>query len=179
MRILLATTIKALRSEQFDLTTLENQLLSRGFSVDVLTLPFAIKRSTLVAQATSFRLLDVRNSADWLLSLSAPTHLLQHPNKIVVVADDLGRLEDCLQKKYLEDKNVLYLAERQLLYRAESVALAEARVKLCFSETCEDTLRQDELSGFQVVDPSQLGEGILDAIAPASEMMARPERLSA
>lgn len=146
--------------------------------MDVLTLPFAMKSSTLVAQATAYRLLDLRKSADWLLSLSAPTNFLQHPNKIVTVTEDFGLLVDCWERKFAESTLGSVIAEGNLLRRAETVALAEARLKLCFSTWTENRLRKLKIDGFNVVKPSHLTDCMLDPMNGTPRVIA-PGRLSA
>ncbi len=179
MQILIATTTHSYRSRQLEVIGLQDQLLSMGATVDVLTLPFAMKSSTIVAQATAYRLLDVSQSADWLLSLSAPTNLLQHPKKIVVVSDDMGLLTDCWEKKFLASTSASSVAEHNLLIRAESFALTESQLKLCFSSWTSNRLRRCQLDGFKIVEPNDCAEQVMKFIASFSKTTASTGRLSA
>ena len=179
MHILIATTNNAYKNQELEVTVLYDQLRSRRVSVDVLTLPFAMKSATVLAQATAYRLIDVRQPADCLISLSAPTHLLKHPNKVVVVSDYLGLLMDHWDRKYSNKTLAIAIAERNLLHRAESVALNEAKTKLCFSKWTADRLRDFKIDGFKVIKLEHFVECILNLVSRPKRLMGTVERISA
>ncbi len=133
MKILLATSTKQFHHREIEIETLRDQLQALGALTDILVLPFSMNKQHLLSQLSSYRMLDVRHVGDCLVSMSAPTHILRHPNKVVVFSDSSTQLVDTWDEQdgYL-DRQPMH-AIRKLLYRAEQVGIQEAALGVCFS----------------------------------------------
>ena len=62
---------------------LERALTSAGHAVESIILPFAPEADRIVTQLAAYRWIDVTRSADRLVCLDAPAHVVRHPRKVV------------------------------------------------------------------------------------------------
>jgi glycosyltransferase involved in cell wall biosynthesis len=85
MEVLVVTSIAPFAPGGADLlfTWLCKTLQAAGHSVDTLQLPFDSNPVKILDQLLAMRLLDVRGSAERMIAIRCPSHLLRHPNKIV------------------------------------------------------------------------------------------------
>jgi hypothetical protein len=133
MQILLATSTEQFHNREIELESLRDQLQALGASTDVLVLPFSMEDPHVLAQLASYRMLDVRHFADCMVSLSPPTHMLRHPNKVLTFSEDGPQMVDSWDRKYGAIETKPMQAIRNLIVHAEQVATEEAALGICFS----------------------------------------------
>jgi len=73
---------------------LAKKLIDHGHQVEVFFLPFIDHPDTLLNQILSFRLLDLSNCCDLLITLRPPAHVLVHPNKVLWFIHHIRSLYD-------------------------------------------------------------------------------------
>ncbi len=111
--------------------TLVVGLQNHGHAAETLLLPFD-PEAPLLEQAMAARLLDVSGSADRMVAINAPFHLVQHPHKILWLVEGLemdGWVWDADSAAALRSSSDQ--AEFALLEHADRIAFAEARHVFC------------------------------------------------
>jgi glycosyltransferase involved in cell wall biosynthesis len=141
---------------------LRDNLLRRGFRVDVANVPFKwYPVSELTRQALAWRLLDVTESngtpVDLVIPTKFPSYLVRHPRKVAWLfhqhreAYDLYGTEYCSFRKTPEDDQV-----REAIVAMDGAALSECRTIFTISRNVSDRLRRyNHLSSEALYPPPQ------------------------
>ena len=107
---------------------LEHALRECGHDVEVLRLPFDQDPNCWLEQYLAYRLLDVADSSDRLITLRTPAHLLKHPNKVVWFIHHLRGAFDLWATPYQDLPATLGGAGlREAIRAADNLALGECR----------------------------------------------------
>ncbi len=84
MKIILAssTNVFVRGGATFFVDWLADALKARGHQVDTILLPVSEEPDALLEQMMAFRLIDLSQHGDRLITVRTPSHLLRHPNKV-------------------------------------------------------------------------------------------------
>src|SRR5512136_3012688 len=136
------------------------KLATRGFRVDVVSVPFhAHPPSEVLRQALAFRLLELRETdgrlPDLVIPTKFPAYLVRHPRKVAWLfhqhreAYDLFGTEFCSLTDSPEDRRV-----RDAIRTMDDTALAECRALFTISRNVADRLsRFNSLPGTPLYPP--------------------------
>src|SRR6185436_8465080 len=96
-------------------------------SVEQLALPFESDYRNYLSQMLAFRLLDLSSHGDLLITSRPPSHLLQHPRKVVWFIHHLRGAYDLWGTQYQEiPSNPEGLQCRESIIQADNIALRES-----------------------------------------------------
>ena len=146
---------------RFIVDWLQRKLEEEGHSVCPVYIPSADDPSTLLQQMTAFRLLELDEHFDRVITFRPPSHVVRHRNKVVWFIHHIRVFYDLWDSPYCP---VPHLAPgealRAAVMRADTAALQEARLVFTNSRVVGDRLRR-----FNGVESQVLYPPILD---PAS-----------
>jgi glycosyltransferase involved in cell wall biosynthesis len=129
--------------------SLRDELESRGFEVDVVTLPFHWPtRTELLKSSLAWRLVNLTEAAgkriDLVIATRFPSYLVKHPNKVVWLVHQLRQVYDLLGTRYSDfsesqprDARVL-----EMMRAMDRRTLSEARAVYTISGNVADRLRR-------------------------------------
>lgn len=126
---------------RFIVEWLENKLLEHGHEVERFYLPFADTPHDLIDQVAAFRLMDLSEAGDRLITFRPPSHVLQHPNKVlwfihhIRVFYDLWGAPDGVEPSLAND------AVRRVLTHVDTTTISEARKVFTNSKVVSERLR--------------------------------------
>lgn len=138
---------------------LHAKLAEAGHRVETIFLPFEENPSAMFEQTISYRMLDLTESCDRLITMRSPAHMLRHPDKVAwFIHHPRGSLDllgttDCNSRP-----DAASAAFRKRLIEADTVALSEAR-----SLYTSSRLVSDRLSRCNGLDSEVLYPPVLDA----------------
>ncbi|MFD1193911.1 glycosyltransferase family 4 protein [Seohaeicola saemankumensis] len=113
---------------RFIVEWLEEALLEQGHSVEVVYLPSTDDPATLFDQMMAFRLLDLSDTADQVITFRPPAHVIPHPNKVAWFIHHARVYYDLWETPYSPvEPNPYWDTFRKRLIRADTAALSEAR----------------------------------------------------
>jgi len=144
---------------RFIVEWLEEKLRERGHQVERVYLPFSDDPKDLLWQMTAFRLVKI-DSADRVICFRPPSHLLQHPNKVLWFIHHLRGFYDLWNTDGAPPHTRYYKALRRAIFQADRVALNEARAIFANSRVVQKRLKK-----FNDVDSSVLYPPLLDPTA--------------
>ena len=154
MKVLVASTIvPGIRGGgTIIIDSLERALRDRGHEVDVLRFPFYSGEYDMLAQMLALRLHHVEESGDRLICIRTPSHLLQHPAKVVWFIHHHRQAYDLWDTEYsnLRD-DASGRAFRDAIRAADDLAFIEARALYANSGVVRDRVRR-----FNGLDPEVL-----------------------
>jgi glycosyltransferase involved in cell wall biosynthesis len=144
---------------RFIVEWLEEKLLERGHEVERVYLPFSDDPKDLLWQMTAFRLVKI-DGADRVICFRPPSHLLQHPNKVLWFIHHLRGFYDLWNRDGAPPHTRYYKALRRAIFQADRVALNEARAVFANSRVVQKRLKK-----FNDVNSSVLYPPLLDPTA--------------
>ena len=144
---------------RFIVEWLEEKLRERGHQVERVYLPFSDDPKELLWQMTAFRLVKI-DSADRVICFRPPSHLLQHPNKVLWFIHHLRGFYDLWNTDGAPPHTRYYKALRRAIFQADRVAFNEARAIFANSRVVQNRLKK-----FNDVDSSVLYPPLLDPTA--------------
>ena len=145
MRVLIATSITPFveGGATYIVDTLSRQMQARGHEVEILRFPLSERYPELLDQLLAFRLMDLTQHGDRLITIRTPAHLLKHPNKVVWFIHHFRGAYDLWGTKYQGIPNTPEgVAYRDAIIAADNVGLREARGLFCNSGVVRDRLKK-------------------------------------
>lgn len=119
------------------------KLREHGHEVEVVYLPFTETFDEILPQFMAYRLLDLAQTTDRLITLRPPSHLIPHPNKIVWFIHHLRRFYDLWDTPHREwPDNLQNRALRARIWEADRNALGEARRLFTNSQVVADRIKK-------------------------------------
>lgn len=137
---------------------LSTVLKHRGVEIEVFNLPFSDDPRTMCEEMVAFRLLDIASSADRMVVIRPPCHLIRHPHKFVWFIHHTRGLYDLWGSLYspvTDDRRGRVL--RQSVIEMDDTGLAEARAIFTNSSTVSGRLRRYNGLSSQVLYPPVFG----------------------
>lgn len=142
--------------------TLRDQLRSRGFEVDVVTIPFQWPtRVDLLKSSLAWRLLDLREAEghrriDLVIATRFPSYLVDHPNKVVWLIHQLRQAYELVGTQYSDfhpeseprDHRTL-----EMIHEMDRRTLSEARAVFTISRNIADRLQRNNRVAARVLYP--------------------------
>jgi glycosyltransferase involved in cell wall biosynthesis len=111
---------------RFIVEWLEAKLLKYGHQVERVYLPFSDDPRDLLWQMTAFRSVRI-DRADRVICFRPPTHLLQHPNKVLWFIHHFRGFYDLWNTEPAPPPTRYNKALRRAIFQADGIALKEAR----------------------------------------------------
>lgn len=128
---------------RFIVEWLEEKLLEYGHEVEKFYLPFNEQHDKLLENLLSYRLLDISNKSDRLITIRPPAHSIIHPNKVVWFIHHLRGYYDLAETKHTSVPDTGEgRAIRDALHRHDTMALKEARTVFTNSSVVGDRLKK-------------------------------------
>jgi len=143
--------------------SLRDELVSRGFAVEVVTLPFAwSSRLQLVKSALAWRLVDLTAAGgkriDRVIATRFPSYLVKHPHKMAWLVHQMRQVYDLLGTPYSDfvesgrDQKVI-----DMVRAMDRRGLGEARGLYTISQNTADRLKRwNGLAGTALHPPPRL-----------------------
>ncbi len=135
---------------------LGQKLQERGHQIESIYLPFADHPRDLLSQMTAFRSVKI-DGADQLICFCPPTCLVRHPNKVLWFVNHLRGFYDLWNTGKAPHYTRYDEGLRRAIFRAEGIALKEARAVFTSSRVV-----QKRLKTFNNVESSVLYPPLLD-----------------
>jgi glycosyltransferase involved in cell wall biosynthesis len=136
---------------------LHTKLVEAGHRVETILLPFEEKKSAMFEQMISYRMLDLTESCDRLITTRSPAHLLRHPNKVAWFIHHFRAFHDLWGKTDCNSRpDAATTAFCQRLIEADTVALSEARSLYTSSGLASARLRRRNGLDSEVLYPPLL-----------------------
>ena len=156
MKVLIASTVVPFLEGggTFIVDWLETMLRRHGHDVETLRIPLMSNSLRLLDQMLAVRLMDLGTNADRLICIRPPSHLLQHPNKVLWFIHHHRQVYDMWDTPHRDvpDSPFGWRLGRAIV-RADEVAFAEARAIYTNSRVVGDRLRRFNRVESQVVYP--------------------------
>lgn len=128
---------------RFIVDWLADHLVERGHAVETVWLPCTEEGRSLFEQMTAFRLVQLEDSFDRVITFRPPAHAVRHPVKIVWFIHHVRQFYDLWDTSYRSVPDTAYWrAFRQQLFEADRTALGEAHRIFANSRTVADRLRR-------------------------------------
>lgn len=119
------------------------KLREHGHEVEIVYLPFVETFDEILPQFMAYRLLDLAQTTDRIITLRPPSHLIPHPNKIVWFIHHLRRFYDLWDTPYRDcPDNLQNQALRARIWEADRNALGEARRLFTNSQVVADRIKK-------------------------------------
>jgi glycosyltransferase involved in cell wall biosynthesis len=144
---------------RFIVEWLEQKLLEYGHQVERVYLPFSDNLQDLLWQMTAFRSVKIHR-ADRVICFRPPAHLLQHPNKVLWFIHHFRGFYDLWNTDGAPPPTGYYESLRRAIFRADGIALREARMIFTNSHVV-----QKRLKDFNNIDSSVLYPPLLTPTA--------------
>jgi len=103
------------------------EMAERGIAAERILLPFSGEPATTFSQMAAYRLIDLSESLDRIVTIRPPAHVLCHPQKRVWFIHHLRQYYDLWDTEYRPTDAADLEAVRANLFRADTSALREAR----------------------------------------------------
>jgi len=113
---------------RFIVEWLATKLRESGHQVEAVYLPFVEINEQILPQFLSYRLMDLSQNVDRLITIRAPAHLIPHPNKKVWFIHHIRLFYDLWEspyRKFPDDER--HRGLRRQIMEADQTALREAR----------------------------------------------------
>ncbi len=120
---------------------LEQKLIEHGHDVERFYLPFIDRAEDLLDQTLAFRLIDLTQACDRLITFRPPSHVLRHPNKVLWFIHHIRTLYDLWDSPYsLVPHTPEGTALRQAVIDLDTETISEARRVYTNSNVVADRL---------------------------------------
>jgi glycosyltransferase involved in cell wall biosynthesis len=121
----------------------EQMLRESGHEVERVYLPYHEGADEMFAQMTAYRLLDLSEYADRIITFRPPSHVIPHPNKVIWFIHHVRAYYDLWDSPYREvADDARGRVMRRRLFDADTAALSEARHVFTNSRVVADRLRR-------------------------------------
>ena len=133
---------------------LQTELLAAGHQVERIYLPHVDEPDLLLPQMAAYRWIDLAASADKVICFRPPAHAVPHPHKILWFIHHVRAFYDLWDSPYRgfpDDEKHRNL--RDVLHRADTTALSEAKHVFTNSQVVSDRLRRFNDVGSEVLYP--------------------------
>ena len=133
---------------------LQDELLAAGHQVERIYLPQIDVPDLLLPQMAAYRWVDLAASADRVICFRPPAHAIPHPHKILWFIHHVRVFYDLWDSPYRgfpddeKHRNI-----RDILHRADTTALGEARHVFTNSQVVSDRLKRFNNVGSEVLYP--------------------------
>ncbi|HEY8616140.1 glycosyltransferase family 4 protein [Phenylobacterium sp.] len=130
MRIVLASSFvpHVNGGARFIVEWTEEMLRAHGHEVERFYLPFVDEPDDVLGQMAAYRLMDLSQSCDRLIAFRPPSHVLQHPNKVLWFIHHIRVFYDLWDQGYgTGPQHPRQAASRRRLMSFDTAALREAR----------------------------------------------------
>ncbi len=128
---------------RFIVDWLEEALVEHGHSVEKVYLPAIDDPATLFDQMMAFRLLDLSDTADQIITFRPPAHVVPHPNKVAWFIHHIRVYYDLWETPYCPvTPNPYWDTFRKRLIRSDTETLSEARKLFTNSRVVSERLRE-------------------------------------
>jgi hypothetical protein len=137
MRVIVASSFVPFADggDRFAVDWLHATLAAAGHDVESILLPFADDARWTLEQMLAYRMLDLTESCDRLITLRFPSHLLRHPCKVAWLVPDVPGPSPAAGP-------AAAAAFQRRLLEADAAGLAEARAIFTTSATASERLRR-------------------------------------
>jgi glycosyltransferase involved in cell wall biosynthesis len=134
---------------------LAEMMARRGIEVERILLPFYGEPASVLAQVAAYRLIDLSDSTDRIITIRPPAHVLAHPHKRVWFIHHLREFYDLWDTDYHRPSAAVrdLTAIRENVFRSDTVALREARAIYTNSRRVADRLSRFNLIEGTVLYP--------------------------
>lgn len=117
-------------------------LAEHGHDVETLRFPFSDDPSQILEESLAFRLIDLSQHGDRLITIRTPAHLLPHPRKVVWFIHHYRAAYDLWGTKYQSIPNTEEGAAcRRAIISADNLGLGEARRVFSNSKVVKERLK--------------------------------------
>ncbi|MFA5171086.1 MAG: glycosyltransferase family 4 protein [Sulfuriferula sp.] len=133
---------------------LQIELLKAGHQVERIYLPHSDEPDLLLSQMAAYRWVDLTASADRIICFRPPAHVIPHPHKILWFIHHIRVFYDLWDTPYRcfnDDEKHQNL--RDVLHRADTAALGEAKQVFTNSHVVSDRLQRFNNVGSKVLYP--------------------------
>lgn len=139
---------------RFIVEWLAERLRAQGHAVERIFLPFVDIPTTMLEQTLAYRLVDLAQSADRLIAIRPPAHVIPHPSKVLWFIHHFRGFYDMWDTPYrsVPDRPESH-AMRRRIWEMDDVALRESRRILTISEVVAKRLRDFNRVEAEVVYP--------------------------
>jgi glycosyltransferase involved in cell wall biosynthesis len=152
-------------------------LRERGHEVDTVEIPFHSMWDEMLEQMLALRLLDVTASADVLVAIRTPSHLLRHPNKRIWFIHHHRGAYDLWDTPFQDIPGTPEgLRVRDAIMRTDDLYLREAQRIFAISEAVSSRLQQFNALDSTVLYPP-LGSPETFYNRPAGDYVFYPSRI--
>jgi glycosyltransferase involved in cell wall biosynthesis len=143
VRVLIASSVSpfSARQEMYWAHAIEDKLRQQGTQVDMLMLPIIMDPLLLADQMLAYRLLEIENSCDLLITIGYPAFVLKHSRKRVCLFSLASHLHEWYNTEYGILSTPQYERIRHAVINAEKRCLEEAERILCASRTLTSRLQ--------------------------------------
>ena len=158
---------------------LVEQLRQRGHQVDLINLPFQESPDELLQQMMAYRMIDLSDRVDRLITTRPPAHMIRHPRKVSWFIHHLRRYYDLWESPYRGfPDDARHRALRDALMRADTVGLGESHLRFTNSRVVADRVKKYNGLDSEVLYPPLLktDQFRCDGQAPAVVYVCRVER---
>lgn len=139
---------------RFIVDWLAEQLVEAGHQVETVYLPFGDNPNGILDQMLAFRLIDVADKMDQIITFRPPAHIIPHPNKVVWFIHHIRMFYDLWGSEYCPvDASSYWSNIRESLMRADNVGLQEARKVFSNSATVRQRLEKFNRIDSEVLYP--------------------------
>lgn len=128
MRIGLISTVVPLvkGGSRFIVDWLQEKLVERGHEVEVVYIPSTDDLPHVLPQMAALRLMKLDNYFERIITFRPPTHMIQHPRKVIWFIHHLRIFYDLWDTPYCPANNAAGRALRSAVIAADTVGLSEA-----------------------------------------------------
>ncbi len=151
MKIVIATTFNPFveSGSTYIVNGLDQILKQRGHDVETFHFPFSDHPDEVLEQLTAFRLIDLSQFGDRLVTIRTPSHLLRHPSKVVWFNPHEGDTQSLCDTP--EDQ-----ARSQAITSADTVGLRESSRVFCNSVAAKNRMKRSHAWDAEVLYPPLL-----------------------
>ena len=122
---------------------LHHALRDEGHEVELVYLPFSEAPDLLFRQMAAYRWVDLSTSADRIICVRPPAHLIPHPHKILWFIHHLRSLYDLWETRYRGfPDDARHRGIRRALHATDTAAMLEAQRIFSNSRVVADRLRR-------------------------------------
>lgn len=148
-------------------TSLEHELLERGYKVETIEVPFSWRpRTQLLKSALAWRMLDVSTSpagpVDLVIATRFPSYLIKHPNKVVWLVHQFRQVYDLDGTRFSDfSESAEDRALVETIHGLDRRALGEARALFTISRNTAARLERYLSLGSETLYPPPPIAGLL------------------
>ncbi len=136
---------------------LEAELCKRGHQTETVLIPNTENPDTVLQQMIAFREIKVADAYDRVITFRPPSHVVQHPNKVVWFIHHFRKFYDLWGTAYSDvNDTALSRALRAQVIAADNLALNEARQVFTNSRVVKDRLAHFNNIGSEILYPPVL-----------------------